>query len=231
LLKQQAELIASEKTELDFPNAGEDFVLNTPHNTEDLELTMPPEMEFLSEENQASPLDSAVPQDMGFDDQSQSQASNDQRDANFDLAQASIPAEATELSSPPELTETFHSRQQNELAQEEARMQDEKDRELQEVIATHAPQPIAEVDWSERAKIRRQARLDHYKDVYQEFCAMKKELEAQAKLPNFTDFVKQLNTARQQYIDKKNCPDVRFKIYANKKGRAAIKAKAYVPEI
>ena len=231
LLKQQAELIASEKTELDFPNAGEEFVLNTPSDSEDLELTLPPEMEFLPEENQVAPSDSAKLEEMELDDQVQSQASDVELESNFDLAQEALPAEATELSSPPEPTETFHSHQQDEPVQEEAQIQEEKDRELQEVIATHAPQPMAEVDWSERAKVRRQARLDHYKDVYQEFCTLKKELEAQAKLPNFTDFVKQLNTARQQYIDKKNCPDVRFKIYRNKKGRAAIKAKAYVPEI
>ena len=104
-------------------------------------------------------------------------------------------------------------------------------RALQESIATQAPKPQDTIDWSERAKIRRQARLDHYKEVFQDFCTLKRDIEERTKLPNFSEFVTQLNDARQKYIDKKKCPDVRFKIYTNKKGRAAIKAKAYVPEV
>ena len=218
--KEQAEVIASERTELDHSNAGEDLISDPILETNDLAITVPPPVESVEEEQVTEPPNiDQLEQFANYDEFKLT--SNEQQE---EVAKQSLLSEETAVTEPPAETQTFHSKEKNTFTQEQ-------EEELKEAIATQAPQPAMEIDWSERAKARRQARLDHYKEVFQEFCTLKKELESQAKLPNFSDFVKQLNSARQKYIEKKNCPDVRFKIYTNKKGRAAIKARAHVPEV
>ena len=92
-----------------------------------------------------------------------------------------------------------------------------------------APHQVPEIDWSERARLRRRARLEHYKQVFQEYRSLKRSLKPSASVPSLTEFIDQLNSARQKYISKNDCPDVRFSVY-EKKGKAAIKARPYTPD-
>jgi hypothetical protein len=87
----------------------------------------------------------------------------------------------------------------------------------------------APIDWAAKARERRQARLDHYKEIYQAYCELKKEHEPESRLPSLKDFIDQLNQARQKYIEKHGCLDVRFEAKLNKKGRVSIKSREHTP--
>ena len=107
---------------------------------------------------------------------------------------------------------------------------------LADLVQTQPPQVVntptsefPQIDWSQKAKQRRKVRLAHYKEVYHNYCNQKRELDPMAKTPKLTQFIEQLNAARQAFIEKNDCADVRFVVYM-KKGRVAVKAKPHIPK-
>lgn len=89
--------------------------------------------------------------------------------------------------------------------------------------------PAVSINWENRAKERRKQRLAHYKEIYQAYCRLKLSLDPKAKTPALGKFIEQLNQARQDFIQKNNCSDVRFRTYINKKNKVVIRGRAYLP--
>ena len=227
LLKNFQEILAAEQTEVTPPhqlNFAASSAMSE-DSLDDLEVTLPPEMSYL-EEAEAAPENQVIPSETEAAEPAIIEESNPNNLSPVQESPLTVPP--TEVMPDDFVAETLPPNQQSDEPSQPSETES-PEKELVESVATRGPQQI--IDWDQRAQERRQARLDHYKETFQSYCTLKREIETTAKLPSFSEFVVQLNDARQKYIDKKGCPDVRFSIYTNKRGRAAIKARAYVPEV